>query len=101
MNGELISQDNDTTKNVVAVSLGHDSNFTDYLIYVKDKDHILTARKLPSLERRMLAAKKRATTFSLLENERIVIIGDELGNFTMIWDPRSAISSQNRPLLIP
>ena len=101
MNGEIISKDSDTTKNIVGITIGHDSNFADYLVYIKDKDYILTARKLPTLERRMLVSRKGATTFALFDNQRMAVIGDEFGSFALIWDPYSICNTQNKIITIP
>jgi len=101
LSGDLISKDSDTTKNVIGFTIGQDSNFNDHITYIKDRDFILTARKLPTLERRMLAIKKRATAFAIFENKQMAVIGDESGGFAFIWDPKSINNSQNKPLLIP
>jgi len=86
LNGELISKD-ETPKNIIDISIGQDTNFADYLVYLDRTDGSLVGKKTPFLEDKILIIKKQGTAFALFDNKRMAVIGDNSGDFTFIWSP--------------
>ena len=88
LSGELISKEK---MNISSVVIGRDSNFMSHLITTSRDELTLAFRKLPSLKSQMLLLKKKPTMLTVFENQRMIVIGDEAGEFTFLWDPRSII----------
>ena len=100
INGEKLGQDKDSSKDIVDVTIGRNSNFTDHLVYLNKKDNMLCAQKISDLEQRMNIVERRGTTVTIFDNQQMAVIGDESGEFTFLLNPYSLNSSQNKPLLI-
>lgn len=99
MSGELMCKEEESTREIVDAVIGRDSNFNEYLVYLNGRDNILSALRLPDLTEKISIVKKKGTAIAFFDNQRMGVIGDEIGEFTLIWNPYS-INSQNKPLLI-
>lgn len=86
LNGTLISKDEGK---VSGVAIGRDGNFRDYLVCAGEEELTLTFRKLPSLKSQKLSLRKRPTALAIFENQRMIVLGDETGELTFLWDSRS------------
>lgn len=89
INGELISQSEDSAENLISPCIGRDGKFSNYLVYFRHYDNILAIRKLPYLERYMKIVSKGVTCFTLLLHQRQIIAGNNEGKFTLIGDPET------------
>jgi len=86
-------------REIIDVVIGKNSNFSDYLVYLNDHDHILSALKLPDMTEKINILKKKGTALAFFDSQRMAAIGDETGDFTLLWNSYS-INTQNKPLLI-
>ena len=80
-------------KNMRGISIGRDSNFAEYVIYMER--HIgLSSLKLPRLEKGDLQIKKEGKAFRLLDNQKMLLIATK-DQFSFVWDPHSHVQKHS------
>ena len=71
----------------MGAALGRSSDFRDVFVYIDEEDNSLTIRSLPELELRVIKMKQRPTAFAIFDNQKMIIVGNEKGEFNLLWDP--------------
>lgn len=87
LNGGLIAEKECQTKGIIDVALGRNSSFRDVFAYIDEEECNLTMRSLPDLDMKIVPLRQRPTTFAIFENQKMIVLGDERGEFTLVWDP--------------
>lgn len=91
INGSLLFEDDDKPGYISDIIIGSDSNFNDYAIYINEDESLLTFRKLPGLEKKSITIQKKPTVLTMFDNKKMLIVGDQTGQFTLYWDLRSSL----------
>ncbi len=93
INGELLAEASDSTDYLITPCVGRDTAFNHFVVYFRNADCMMGMRKTPFLERRMPQKKRDVTCFAMLDNQRLVIVGDSQGQFALVGDPKCLVGS--------
>jgi len=71
----------------VGTALGRSSDFKDVFVCIDEEDNNLTFRSLPELDIRVIKMKQKPTAFAIFDNQKMIIVGNDKGEFNLIWNP--------------